>query len=176
MPQKQNNNRKYPNATRQPCHTAAERAGRGEARQEAYEALTTQQKLDLHNRVAPPPQGEKQRRKLLAELNNPQAKVVRPKIVRDEPALIQQQQEMGITMEAEAPMLHDVEEPLEEAPTKTTHPWSEIKSKMSPESQAAIKHRAQEMLAAMDATSELEEAPSTPIKAKDRRAKERKGL
>ncbi len=166
MPQKQNNTRKYPNATRQPCHTAAERAGRGEARQEAYEALTTQQKLDLHNRVAPPPQGEKQRRKLLAELHNPT-----PKSSEAHP-----NKHVGETVDtAHMAETGEVAE-VQETPTKTTHPWSEIKSKMSPESQAAIKHRAQEMLAAMDATSELEEAPSTPIKAKDRRAKERKGL
>lgn len=62
---KTNNNRRFPIANHQPCHKAAERIGKAEARQELYDVLTIQQKLD---RLPPPPAADKQRQKLLWQL------------------------------------------------------------------------------------------------------------
>ena len=62
---KENYNRKYPDANHQPCHKAAERVGKAEARQEAYDALTLQQKIA---QLPPEPYSKKQRARLLVLL------------------------------------------------------------------------------------------------------------
>lgn len=62
---KVNNNRKYPDANRQPKHKAADRIGRAEARQEHSDGLTIEQKLA---KLPPEPACKKERTKLLARL------------------------------------------------------------------------------------------------------------
>jgi hypothetical protein len=62
---KQNNNRKYPDANRQPRHKAAERIGRAQARQEHYDSLTLEQKIAL---LPPEPHAKKQRARLMSLL------------------------------------------------------------------------------------------------------------
>lgn len=62
---KANNNKKYPEANRQPRHEAADRIGRAQARQEAYDALTLEQKIA---QLPPEPHAKKQRARLMALL------------------------------------------------------------------------------------------------------------
>lgn len=62
---KVNNNKKYPEANRQPRHEAADRIGRAQARQEAYDALTLEQKIA---QLPPEPHAKKQRARLMARL------------------------------------------------------------------------------------------------------------
>lgn len=62
---KDNNNKKYPEANRQPRHEAAARIGRAQARQEAYNALTLEQKIA---QLPPEPHAKKQRARLMALL------------------------------------------------------------------------------------------------------------
>jgi hypothetical protein len=62
---KQNNNRRFPNADRQPRHKAAERQGRLDARKEAYDALSLEQKIAL---LPPEPYAKRQRTRLMGLL------------------------------------------------------------------------------------------------------------
>lgn len=62
---KQNNNRKYANANHQPRHKAADRIGKAQARQEASDALSLNEKIA---KLPPEPFAKKVRAKLLARL------------------------------------------------------------------------------------------------------------
>ena len=63
---KTNNNRKYPEADRQPRHIASFRVKESKERQEAYDLLTLEQKLA---KLPPEPKCAKQRAKLLAKID-----------------------------------------------------------------------------------------------------------
>ena len=76
MPQKLNNNRKYPNANHQPCQKAADRKLRAEARQEVYNELTLEQKIAA---LPPEPYSKKQRARLMAALEKRNAPKPEPK-------------------------------------------------------------------------------------------------
>ena len=69
---KMNNNRKFPNATRQPCHKDAERKLQAEVRQSVYDELSLERKLAL---LPAEPAAKKQRAKLLARLEKQNTKV-----------------------------------------------------------------------------------------------------
>jgi hypothetical protein len=61
---KQNNNRKYPLATRQPRHKDAQRKLLAQARQEVYNGLTLEQKM-----AALPPESSGLAKKVRSKLN-----------------------------------------------------------------------------------------------------------
>jgi hypothetical protein len=68
---KQNNTRRYPDANHQPCHKAAARIGRAEARQEIANARTLEEKIA---RLPPEPLAQKERARLMAQLEKRTAK------------------------------------------------------------------------------------------------------
>ena len=70
---KLNNDRKYPDANHQPRHLARLRKEDAKKRQEAYDKLTTQQKLDLINEKLPNG-ANRQRARLEAKLKKEQEK------------------------------------------------------------------------------------------------------
>jgi hypothetical protein len=76
MVAKLNNRRKFPNANHQPCHKAAERKLKAEARQDVYNELTLEQKIAA---LPPEPQAKKQRARLLALLERRNAPKPAPK-------------------------------------------------------------------------------------------------
>ncbi len=73
---KLNNIRKHPNANHQPCHKAADRKLRAEARQDVYNELTLEQKIAA---LPPEPHAKKQRARLLAALEKRNAPKPEPK-------------------------------------------------------------------------------------------------
>lgn len=74
---KTNNNKKYPEADRQPRHKAAERIGKSQARQEMYNELTLEEKIAR----LPAEGAKKQRARLMALLEKQNAKAEAEKAV-----------------------------------------------------------------------------------------------
>jgi hypothetical protein len=82
MTAKVNNNHKWPDADRQPRHIAHLRAQEAKERQDAYDLLTLEQKLE---KLPPSPLCDKQRAKLLAKIDKRDRKP-QPKEVAAKPA------------------------------------------------------------------------------------------
>jgi len=69
---KTNNNKKHPDATKQPRHLSSIRQSEAKERQEAYDKLTLDEKIA---RLPPEPHAKKQRARLLALKNKENSNV-----------------------------------------------------------------------------------------------------